>query len=199
VPAVSHVLFCLGAAVWLAAPVIVGGLLHIAVMQRGAFAPLAAMPIDGGLTVRGRRLFGENKTLRGVVFLILFSSMVAEAQAWLVTHTAWAKTWSVAGTAGLPAWAWGALLATGYLAGELPNSFLKRQLDIAPGAGGRGALGPLFWVIDQVDSLLGALAAIALVWRPPMPLVLAAIAMTLIIHPLVTWLMKALGLKARVG
>lgn len=189
----------LGAALWLAAPVIAGGLAHIAVMRRGGFASLAALPIDGGLTLRGRRLFGDNKTLRGVVLLILFSALAAEAQAWLVAHAHWARSWSVAGTAGLPAWAWGSLLASGYLAGELPNSFVKRQLDIAPGAAGRGAAGRVFWVIDQVDSLLGALAAIALVWRPPMTLVVAAVAMTLVIHPLVAALMKALGLKSRVG
>lgn len=189
----------LPAALWLAAPVIAGGLAHIVVMRRGGFAALAAIPIDGGLTIRGRRLFGDNKTARGVVLLIVFSALAAEAQAWLVAHTAWARSWSIAGTAGLPAWAWGALLAGGYLAGELPNSFLKRQLDIAPGAGGRGALGPVFWVIDQVDSLAGALAAVAFVWRPPLALVAAALAMTLVIHPLVAALMKALGLKSRVG
>lgn len=189
----------LPAALWLAAPVIAGGLLHIVVMRRGGFAALAAIPLDGGLTIRGRRLFGDNKTLRGLLLLILFSAIAAEAQAWLVWHTDWARRLSVAGTAGLPAWAWGALLAAGYLAGELPNSFLKRQLDIAPGAGGRGRLGPVFWVVDQVDSLLGALAAIAFVWRPPVVLVVAAVAMTLVIHPLVAALMKALGLKSRIG
>lgn len=105
----------------------------------------------------------------------------------------------MAGTAGLAGWAWGALLAAGYLAGELPNSFIKRQLDIAPGAVGRGRLGPVFWVIDQVDSLLGALAAIALVWRPPFALIVAAVVMTLVLHPLVAALMKTLGLKSRIG
>ena len=60
-------------------------------------------------------------------------------------------------------------------------------------------LGPSFWVIDQVDSLLGAMAAVALVWRPPLSLVAAAVAMTLVVHPLVAALMKALGLKTRVG
>ena len=110
---VSRALAQLAAALWLAAPVIVGGLAHIAVMRRGGFATLAAIPIDGGATVRGRRVFGDNKTLRGVVLLILFSALAAEAQAWLVMHASWARAVSVAGTAVLPAWAWGALLATG--------------------------------------------------------------------------------------
>lgn len=186
-------------ALWFAAPVIAGGLLHIVVMRLGWFPGLAALPIDGGLTIRGRRLFGDNKTLRGVLLLVVCTALMAEGQAWLVAHADWARRWSVAGTAGLPAWAWGALLAAGYLAGELPNSFLKRQLDIAPGASGRGWRGPVFWIIDQVDSLAGALVAIALVWRPPARLIVAALAMTLVIHPLVAALMKALGLKSRIG
>ena len=47
------------------------------------------------------------------------------------------------------------LLGTGYVVGELPNSFFKRELDVAPGGAAKGWLGPVFWVIDQVDSLIG--------------------------------------------
>jgi len=35
--------------------------------------------------------------------------------------------------------AWGLLRGTGYIVGELPNSFAKRQLGIAPGASGHRA------------------------------------------------------------
>ena len=104
------------------------------------FPALDAILGPGGLP-RGASVALAGDATSGRTTLAL--RLAAEAQAWLVMHASWARAVSVAGTAGLPAWAWGALLATGYLAGELPNSFVKRQLDIAPGAGGRGAGHPL--------------------------------------------------------
>lgn len=51
--------------------------------------------------------------------------------------------------------AWGILLGTGYIAGELPNSFIKRQLKIESGETTQGGLGKLFQFVDQVDSFFG--------------------------------------------
>lgn len=39
--------------------------------------------------------------------------------------------------------------------GELPNSMLKRQLRIPPGTAGSGLLNAVFYVIDQIDMLVG--------------------------------------------
>jgi hypothetical protein len=36
---------------------------------------------------------------------------------------------------------------------ELPNSFIKRQLDIAPGATASGWINAIFYIFDQVDFL----------------------------------------------
>jgi hypothetical protein len=55
-------------------------------------------------------------------------------------------------------WALGALLGIATVAGELPNSFLKRRLDIAPGAQRNAAL----TIFDQADFVLTA----ALLLRP---------------------------------
>jgi CDP-diacylglycerol--serine O-phosphatidyltransferase len=95
--------------------------------------------------------------------------------------------------------AWGALLGAGYIAGELPNSFAKRQLAIAPGASGSGAAGRVFWVVDQLDSLVGMLIAISPVWRPSLALLAAIVAIMLVAHPVSAWIMVLFGLKDRVG
>ena len=52
----------------------------------------------------------------------------------------------------------------GFMAGELPNSFLKRQLGIEPGemAGGPISRWALF-ALDRCDSILGLLLALSLV------------------------------------
>ena len=62
---------------WLALPVIAGGGIHIAAIKIGALRQLSRIPVDGGLTLRGRRVFGDNKTVRGVVL----SSPIYEAPA----------------------------------------------------------------------------------------------------------------------
>ncbi len=56
--------------IWLALPVIAGGAVHIAFIKLGALESLARIPIDGGLTFRGRRLFGDHKTVRGIVVMV---------------------------------------------------------------------------------------------------------------------------------
>jgi hypothetical protein len=170
-----------GAALWFALPVIVAGVVHIAVIRRGLLLGLARVPLDGGLRVRGRRLFGANKTVRALLVMPLVAGLVAAAQA--VPHGFW----------------WGASLGAGYLLGELPNSFIKRQLDIAPGAAASGPVGALFWVIDQIDSLGGVLLA-AWLWGPVSGRVVAwLLLITLVLHPFFAWVMVLLGLKQRVG
>ena len=55
---------------WLALPIIAAGLVHLAVMKLDLWPALRRMPIDGGLTFRGKRLFGDNQTWRGALVTI---------------------------------------------------------------------------------------------------------------------------------
>ena len=182
---------------WLAVPVIISGLVHLAVMKLDLFPGLRALPIDGGATFRGRRVFGDNKTWRGAVVTI-----------GTVTASAWALAWlndccfhlpALAPFAELHPVAWGFLLGTGYIAGELPNSFAKRQIGIGPGQSGHGFAGRAFWVVDQLDSLAGMLLFVWPVWHPPARLVLLLVAVMLVAHPIAAWVMVLAGLKKRVG
>ncbi|TAK11565.1 MAG: CDP-archaeol synthase, partial [Acidobacteria bacterium] len=156
-------------ALWIALPVIVGGALHITAIRKNVLPALAEIPLDAGMTWRGRRVFGANKTLRGALLMIAFTTLSAVLQAWIASRFAWARDLTPPELTSAGPLVWGALLGAGYVIGELPNSLLKRQIDIAPGAAGSGALGPAFWIIDQVDSLLGALVAMSFVWLPPWP------------------------------
>ena len=180
-----------------ALPVIVGGGLHIAAIRLDLWPWLARLPLDGGLGWRGRRLLGDNKTVRGAVVMVAATALASG----LVAQVIGANGLAVGGLATAVAHplAWGALLGAGYVAGELPNSFLKRQLDIAPGAAAGGRLRPLFWIVDQCDSLLGVLAAASLVAVPPLAVCAALVVVTIVVHPLAALVMKRLGLKRRVG
>lgn len=178
-------------------PVIVGGGLHIVAIRRGLWPRLGRLPLDGGLTWRGRRLLGDNKTVRGAVVMVAATSL-ASGLVGLALGGNGPAARDLAPAAAHPL-AWGALLGAGYVVGELPNSFLKRQLDVAPGAAARGPLRPLFWTVDQCDSLVGVLAAASLVAMPPLALCAVLVVVTIVVHPLAALIMKQLGLKSRVG
>jgi hypothetical protein len=123
-----------------------------------------AWPIDGGLTVRGHRLFGPNKTVRGFIVMVPAAAAAFALLGWLLDPRA-LGLWALppAGYAVLGAWA-----AAGFMAGELPNSFIKRQLGIDPGT---GASHPAAWWLqfaaDRLDSGIGMLAAVSLVVPTP--------------------------------
>jgi hypothetical protein len=188
----------------LALPVIAGGVLHVVVIKLGWWRRLAAMPLDGGLTWRGRRLLGDNKTLRGALVMpaatALSSQTLAMALAALPPSTR--STWmALPVQLASPLW-WGALIGLGYIIGELPNSFLKRQLDVAPGAAADGGRlrRALFWVIDQVDFLVGIVVVTAIAGVViPAGVVAVLLGIALVVHPAVAALMVALGLKRRIG
>jgi CDP-diglyceride synthetase len=182
---------------WLAVPVIVSGLVHLVVMKRDLFPALRASPMDGGATFRGRRLFGDNKTWRGAAVTIVTMTVSAWALARL--NACCVHIPALVPFAELHPAAWGFLLGTGYIAGELPNSFLKRQLGIGPGASGQGLAGRVFWVVDQLDSLVGMLLFTWPIWHPPLRLLLPLVAVMLVAHPVAAWIMVLAGLKRRVG
>jgi hypothetical protein len=182
---------------WLALPVILAGAMHIFVIRRDLWPGLARVPLDGGATFRGRRVLGDHKTVRGAV--VMAGATVAFAGAQAALGACWPAARALAfdhGTHWLP---WGLLLGIGYVVGELPNSFVKRQLDIRPGAAAPGLLAPLFWLADQLDSLVGVLCLMALVWVPPVAVAAVLTVLTLAVHPAMALVMVALGLKRRVG
>jgi CDP-2,3-bis-(O-geranylgeranyl)-sn-glycerol synthase len=155
------------------------------------------VPIDGGRTWRGRRLFGDNKTLRGFVVMVpaTAASFALVAAAWPGAAAGALWPLSLAGYASLGAWA-----GVGFMAGELPNSFIKRQLDIAPGAPARGRwLHPLFAMIDRCDSVVGAMAFLA--GAVPVPLLCWAVVALVgpVLHGCFSAVVFGLGGKARLG
>ena len=188
-----------GQVLWLALPVILGGAIHVAVIKLDWLGALAHLPLDGGATFRGRRLLGAHKTVRGAVTMVGATTMFALAQASLFHRYGWARAASLVDFDRVHPVLWGVALGGGYIVGELPNSFVKRRLAVPPGARAAGALGALFWLADQVDSLLGVLACMCLVWVPPAAVAAGLAALTLLAHPAMALVMVGLGLKRRVG
>jgi hypothetical protein len=155
-----------------------------------------AAPLDLGLRVRGRRLFGGNKTWRGVMVMIPATAAAFPLLAQVVDPAA-AGLWPLDGAGYFRL---GLVAGAGFMAGELPNSFLKRQLDIPPGGAAAGRwLRPIFAAADRVDSSLGTLLALACV--VPVPLATAAMAMALgaLLHFAFSALTFRMGGKTRLA
>jgi hypothetical protein len=143
--------------VWLAMPVVVAAVVHLAVLRLRWLEPLR-IPLDGGATFRGQRLFGDNKTVRGAVVMLAVSAAVMPLQG---VYRVPALEFFDYGLVNLPLT--GALLGAGFVLGELPNSFLKRQLRVPPGGHG----GVWHAILDQLDSVIGALLLLSFVWVAP--------------------------------
>jgi hypothetical protein len=187
----------LACALFLIATFVVAGV-ALSLWLRTAASRRLLIPLDGGLRVRGRRVFGENKTVRGFIVMVPAAS-AAFAGAFALAHryapqfaeSLWPLTTS--GYAALGAWA-----GLGFMLGELPNSFVKRQLDIAPGMAPRGMLGTIAtFVVDRVDSILGMLAAVSIVAPTPWMTWAYALIIGPGIHLAFSVLVFRLGVKAR--
>jgi hypothetical protein len=128
---------------------------------------IAMLPLSFGLATHGlcirfgallsfarpisTSLFGANKTYRGILCVAVGTALgfvlVHPTLLTLTNNTRLALVGFCVGAAAMAA--------------ELPNSFLKRRLGIAPGKQARGARGAAFHVLDQIDLVLGAWAVLA--------------------------------------
>lgn len=136
-------------------PVLGGALAHAPVLALDLLKPLKR-PLDGAAEVRGRRLFGDNKTWRGAVVVVV-GVVVAT-----LLLSLWPWWWDRLpdGIRDAGPLLYGVLLGLGVVLGELPNSFLKRQLGVAPGAQSSLAL----TIYDQADFVLAVWVLLLPLW-----------------------------------
>jgi CDP-2,3-bis-(O-geranylgeranyl)-sn-glycerol synthase len=156
------------------------------------------VPIDGGHSLGGKRILGANKTWGGFVVMVpavglLFAGLGLLCQ---VLPVGWdERLWPLSplGYGLLGCW-----LGFAFMAGELPNSFLKRRLGVEPGtAPVHPVARPVCLLLDRLDSTAGATLALALV----VPLPLWTAVCVLLVGPGLHWLFSLLlfrvGVKGR--
>jgi CDP-2,3-bis-(O-geranylgeranyl)-sn-glycerol synthase len=101
-------------------------------------------PLDFGKSFRDKRIFGDNKTWRGLMSGILLGGIVATFEsAWAQHALGHDQAWFI--VAGL-------LMGFGALAGDAVESFFKRQIGIKPGHS--------WFPFDQTDFIIGGLLAV---------------------------------------
>ena len=147
-------------------PVVIAGAANMLFTKTRLYRNVCA-PIDGGKCCSdGKRIFGDNKTWAGF-FGMIAANCLAQILWGLLSqisvplgnanemYRCFSNTLLFNAVAG-------ALFGFVYVLFELPNSFLKRRLDIQPGKTAQGGKGALFFVIDQIDSLLGVMLLLVL-------------------------------------
>ena len=133
-------------------------------------------PVDLGAKLWGKPLFGKNKTFRGFFFGIIFALALSFVQH-LLTSVGFFASISIIDYSG---WNWaivGVLMGLGALTGDLIKSFFKRRLDIKPGS--------KFFPFDQVDFVIGAMMFVAIIYIPPISLIITIILLSIILHIIV--------------
>lgn len=119
--------------IYILLPLIAANILHMVVVKKGIFASLA-IPLSRGV-------FGLNKTWRGIVVVPVLNALLELLLAGRFFGF-------------LRALDIGFLLGMAYVLFELPNSWLKRRLGIAPGGKAVRFRG-VFVLLDKSDSCFG--------------------------------------------
>ena len=147
-------------------PLIIAGVLNM-VWVKGTWASALQKPMDGGRKLNdGKRIFGDNKTWKGFIGMVLFTALTTGVfQAMAISFPTTQElsivpyqnySWPLGG------FAIGILWGLAYVLAELPNSFVKRRINIPPGQSSKGIKGFTFVVIDQADSVLGCVLVMPL-------------------------------------
>jgi hypothetical protein len=174
---------------------LLGGALAGGLCIRFGWLATLARPLDGGRLLRGKPLFGRHKTFRGVVAAALGTALFCGLQVDVMHAIPALRALELADYARFNGWWLGLGWGLAASLSELPNSLLKRQLGIAPGEPGSGMALVVFYVLDQVDCLLGTWLVLAWV----IPVTFARVALSLLIvfatHQLVTAVGHGLGLR----
>jgi hypothetical protein len=192
----STVLSPVNCAFFLIAAFILSGIVHT-IWLRSKISRRFAIPLDGGLNFRRQRILGDNKTLRGLMVIIPGTGCSFYLLGTLVSLNTemFEGVWSLRpATFGLL----GLLASLGFMLGELPNSFIKRQLGILPGEAAKSLFKKvIFSITDRIDSILGMLLAISLAVPTPWKTWLYVILLGPFIHWFFSYILFRLKVKVR--
>jgi CDP-diglyceride synthetase len=177
-------------ALWVFVPVLGAPIAHAPVLTFDLLRGLKR-PLDLEATIRGTRLFGDNKTWRGAI--VMLTGVVAAAALLSLWPWYWHKLPDGMQDAG--PWLYGLLLGLGVVLGELPNSFLKRRLGIAPGTQRRSPGGWLLSLYDQADFVLAIWVLLLPIWTMSVAEAAIAVAVVTAVHLVINVVGYAVGAR----
>lgn len=146
----------------------------------------------------GKRIFGDNKTWKGLIGYLIFN---------IITTILWGLICNVTNINHLNYFYInnqniisfnifiGLLLGLGYSLFELPNSFIKRRLDIKPGKTISGGKKILFIFLDQADSIFGCCLVVWLFYNLGIKLYIIYVLVGALTHIIFNMLLYFLKLR----
>lgn len=144
-------------------------------------------PIDFHKTLRGIRIFGDHKTIRGFITGVAAALLVGLIQNQLYLDTVWLQETIPLDMVNGVYLLFVALTACGALLGDMVESFIKRQLEIAPGKP---------WVpFDQIDFIIGAILLSIVFFRFNWKIYLCFLAIGVAMHLLASVFAYLTGLR----
>ena len=145
-------------------PLMLGGIANM-VFTKTKFYKKYKMPIDRGKTAwDGKPIFGPNKTWIGFASMIVFCILFQLLCGLCCGAFGWEKYNDLYRCQPNTLWLnliFGALVGAVYMICELPNSFIKRRIGIKAGKTDSGIKGAVFFVVDQIDSIVGVMLVLA--------------------------------------
>lgn len=158
-------------------------------------------PMDGGRLWQKdqKRIFGANKTWKGFWGMVVFATGFQILWGWVSQAFPILEQYNYIyqyqrNTTTLNALV-GFALGFAYVLFELPNSFIKRRLDIAPGKQANNALRWLFIAIDQTDSLFGCTLVLAVLFPMSLAQYLAFVILGGVTHIVINVILYRLKLR----
>lgn len=142
-------------------------------------------PLDFNLKFFGCRLFGKNKTFRGLVFGILGSIIVVLLQTFLYRYEFFSNlsliNYNLVNSIGF-----GFLIGFSVLLGDLVGSFVKRRFGFKPGEH--------LFILDQINGGVGFALLIVLPYFRSLSLALGVILVWFVGHLVIKYLGYLLGI-----
>lgn len=147
------------------------------------------IPIDFGKKIRGKRIFGDHKTVRGFVVGTSTGLVVGLVQYAALSQIAWLQNMSlIEYNSALWSAMLGMFLGFGALAGDAIKSFFKRQFSVPSGRS--------WFPFDQIDYIVGGLVLSSVLIDLPQRSAYIWIGLVwFLIHPVATFVGWLLGLK----
>jgi len=169
-------------------PVLLSGLSFILFLKFNKHA--LNYPLDFGRKWREKRLFGENKTIKGPIFMGFITMVWGFFTYLLLEGGLYVKTSYLQVLHNF------LFIGIVYSLGELPNSFIKRQLAIPPGkVHPKNPIKHVFKFTDTFDSLIAVGIAYYFLFNIPITTILIAIMIGGFFHLMTDKLMIKLKLK----
>ena len=149
-------------------PAIIAGVLNM-IWCKSAILKRIQTPIDAGKNfIDGKRIFGDNKTWKGLFGYILFNIIatilwgaicnIVNLNSYNFFYVQYENSFFYNLLIGL-------LLGIAYSIFELPNSFIKRRIGIESGKTAKGLKKYFFVFLDQADSIFGCCLVVCFFYK----------------------------------